>query len=102
MVSLYAPDLKAWKVSRTNLIETPKATYVKTVLWAKAIHAAFPNAKGLVWTSRQCDPDSAMIFFEDRVQETDFDVVDSIDVSKSASMLLELRAYGQRAGITII
>ena len=34
---LFAPDLKAWGLSRTRLIETTKATYGRTVLWAQAI-----------------------------------------------------------------
>jgi len=102
VATLYAPDLKAWGISRTALIETPKSTYTSTMLWAKAIHQAYSNLDGLVWTSRQCDPESCFIFFGDRVQDSDFDVVDCIDVAASASVLLELRGYGQRAGITII
>ncbi|QKK26836.1 RES family NAD+ phosphorylase [Rhizobium hidalgonense] len=102
VVSLYAPDLKAWRISRVNLIETPKSTYRKTVLWASAIHNAYPDVDGLVWTSRQCDPNSCVIFFGDRVHEADFDVVDCIDVSSDPNLLLEIRGYGRRAGITII
>ena len=33
---------------------------------------------------------------------TDFDVLDCIDVSTSAALLIELRNYGKRGGITII
>lgn len=99
---LYAPDLKAWGIARTNLIETSKATYRQTVLWAGALHAAYPDIDGLIWTSRQCDPERCLIFFGDRVQEADFTVLDCIDVSTSTNLLLELRNYGRRAGITII
>ncbi|MGO7259209.1 RES domain-containing protein, partial [Rhizobium brockwellii] len=69
MASLFAPDLKAWKLSRTDLIETPKSTYGDTVLWAEAIHRARADIDGLIWTSRQCDPEQCMILFEDRMTE---------------------------------
>ena len=60
------------------------------------------DVDGLLWTSRQCDPDQFVILFEDRLGEADFDVHDCIEVSGDASLLLELRGFGQRAGITII
>ncbi len=99
---LFAPDLKAWGLKRDDLIETPKSTYGQTVLWAQAIHRAQPDLDGLTWTSRQCDPDQCVILFGDRVSEVDFEIRDCIDVSGDASLLLELRTFGQRAGITII
>jgi hypothetical protein len=99
---LFAPDLKAWGLSRGELIETPKSTYDRTVLWGQAIHHARPDIDGLIWTSRQCDPDRCMILFEDRVGEADFEVLDSVEVGADAGLLLELRGFGQRAGITII
>ena len=35
VAGLFAPDLKAWGLSRGELIETPKSTYAETVLWAR-------------------------------------------------------------------
>ncbi|NNU49271.1 RES family NAD+ phosphorylase [Rhizobium sp. WYCCWR 11279] len=102
LASLFAPDLKAWKLTRTDLIETPKSTYGETVLWAEAIHRARADVDGLIWTSRQCDPEQCIILFEDRMAEDRLDVVQSIDVGADADLLLELRDYGRRAGITII
>jgi hypothetical protein len=99
---LFAPDLKAWGLSRSELVETPKSTYGQTVLWAQAIHRARSDLDGLIWTSRQCDPDQCIILFEDRVAEADFDVRDCIEVSADANLLGELRNFGKRAGITII
>jgi hypothetical protein len=101
LASLFAPDLKAWGIARVDLIETPKSTYAQTALWAKAIHATFANVDGLVWTSRQCDPDQCVILFGDRVGEQDFDVVEFLHVKGDAALLLQLRAFGARAGITI-
>lgn len=102
VAGLFAPDLKAWSISRGELIETPKSTYGETVLWAQAIHRARPDIDGLVWTSRQCDPDRCVILFGDRVGEADFQTLECIAVGADASLLLEIRAFGQRAGITII
>ncbi|WP_375462118.1 RES family NAD+ phosphorylase [uncultured Enterovirga sp.] len=102
LARLFAPDLKAWGLSRTQLIETPKSTYDKTVLWAEAVHRARNDVDGLIWTSRQCDPDVCVILFGDRVAESDFVEVERIDVSADAALLLELRNFGQRAGITIV
>jgi hypothetical protein len=102
LASLFAPDLKPWGLSRTDLIETPKSTYAETVLWAKAIYRANPDVDGLIWTSRQCDPEQCTILFEDRLHEDQLDVIQSIDVGSDADLFLELRGYGRRAGITII
>ena len=102
VAGLFAPDLKAWGLSRGELIETPKSTYGQTVLWAQAIHRARSDLDGLIWTSRQCDPDQCVILFEDRVSEANFDIHDCIDVSADVNILLELRKFGRRAGITII
>ena len=65
LAGLFAPDLKVWGLSRGELIETPKSTYGQTSLWAQAIHRARSNIDGLIWTSRQCDPDQCVILFED-------------------------------------
>ncbi|RXT17889.1 hypothetical protein B5P46_29050 [Rhizobium leguminosarum] len=102
LASLFAADLKAWKLNRTDLIETPKSTYGESVLWAEAIHRARADIDGLIWTSRQRDPEQCIILFEDRMAEDRLDVVQSIDAGVDAGLLLELRDYGRRAGITII
>ena len=102
VAGLFAPDLKAWGLSRGELIDTPKSSYGQTVLWAQAIHRARSDVDGLIWTSRQCDPDQCVVLFGDRVGEADFDVHDRVDVSADASALLELRNFGRRAGITIV
>jgi hypothetical protein len=52
VAGLFAPDLKAWGLSRGELIETPKSTYGQTAVWAQAIHNARSDLDGLIWTSR--------------------------------------------------
>lgn len=102
LASLFTPDLKAWGLQRTELIDTPKSTYDQTVLWAQAIHGAHASIDGLIWTSRQCDPELCMILFQDRISEGQFDVLERLDVGSSATLLLELRGFGRRAGIDIV
>lgn len=102
LASLFTPDLKAWSLQRTDLVDTPKSTYSQTVLWAQAIHDAQANIDGLIWTSRQCDPEQCVILFEDRISESEFDVMERLEVASDAALLLELRGYGRRAGIDII
>lgn len=101
LASLFTPDLKAWGIERSDLIDTPKSTYEQTALWAQAIHIAATAADGLIWTSRQCDPDQCVVLFGDRVTEDTFEVLESLDLARDAALLLELRRYGQRAGIVI-
>ena len=102
LAGLFTPDLKAWKLRRTDLIDTPKSTYNQTALWAQAIHAADANIDGLIWTSRQCDPERCLILFEDRISESEFDVLERLEVADDAALLLELRGFGRRAGIDLV
>jgi hypothetical protein len=102
LASLFSPDLKAWGLSRTDLIETPKSTYAEIASWAQALHHANAYIDGLIWTSRQCDPDQCVILFDDRLPEYQLEIVESIEAGSNAGLVLELRAFGARAGITII
>jgi hypothetical protein len=102
LASLFTPDLAAWGLARTDLIQTPKSTYDQTVIWAAAIHAAHRDVDGLVWTSVRCDPELCVMLFGDRVDEADLQVIDRLEVAADATLLLELREYGKRAGIIIV
>ena len=75
--------------------------YGQTVLWAKAIHRDIPDADGLAWTSSQCDPDDACLFFGDRVVESDFAAVFSRDGATDKSLLKDVGAEGRLRGITL-
>jgi hypothetical protein len=98
---LFSPELKALGLSKTDLIETPKSTYLRTALWAKALHGTYTELDGLIWTSRQCDPACCIIIFGDRVSATDFTTLVSLPVAGHPDLLMELRAFAKRAGITI-
>ena len=101
LVQLRNPTLGKWGISRRDLISSSPALYGETVAWAKAIHRDFPDADGLVWTSNQCDPDDASLFFGDRVSENDFTVVGSRDGMSDKSFLNDVRVEGRMRGITL-
>lgn len=101
LVQLRSASLGAWGISRRELIESNAKLYHQTVLWAQEIHRSFPAADGIVWTSRQCDPDDAYLFFGDRVQTTDFAQIGSRPGTDS-TLISEVRDEGKRRGITII
>lgn len=101
LASLFQPDLNGWKIERSQLIDTFARAYGKTVKWALAIHAAH-DVDGLIWTSRRCDPATALILFGDRVAPNDLEVLTSTRIAASNALFSELRQFAGRAGITII
>ncbi|MBI2376464.1 MAG: RES family NAD+ phosphorylase [Deltaproteobacteria bacterium] len=100
LASLFQPDLHAWRIERSQLIDTFATAYADTVEWALAIHAAH-RVDGLIWTSRRCDPATALILFGDRVSPDDFDVLSSDRITASNDLLDQLLQFGARADITI-
>lgn len=102
LAKLFAPDLKPWQISRQSLIGSSPALYGATALWAVAIHHQFPQIDGLVWTSNQCDPELAYLFYGDRVVESEFDVVFTRDGTSDPDFLTDARTAGLRASIYFI
>ena len=102
LASLREPGLAKWNISRSSLIGSSPKLYPQTAAWAKAVHDQFPEVEGLVWTSNQCDPDDACLFFGDRVRPPDFRVVALRDGRRDSSFLDDVRLAGRRAGITIV
>ena len=101
LVELRNVTLSKWGISRRDLISSSPALYGQTVLWAEAIHHDIPDADGLVWTSNQCDPDDACLFFGDRVRESEFTAVRSCDGATDKSFLKGVRDEGRRRGIAL-
>jgi hypothetical protein len=98
---LHAPDLHRLGLAKTDLIETAPTTYKDTARWAEAFHRADPLLDGLRWTSRRCDSDLAFIFFEDRVPQTAWRVIERTEISTAPDLLEEIRKIGRRAEITL-
>lgn len=101
LASLRGPNLRKWRIDRDALIATSPALYAETARWAEAIHDRFAEVEGLVWTSSQCDPDTAYLFFGDRVAPTDLRVVRVRDGALDADFLSDVRRAGRRSGITV-
>ena len=101
LVELRNVTLGKWGISRRDLIASSPKLYAETVLWAAAIHNDFPTAEGLIWTSNQCDPDDAYLFFGDRVGEADFSLVASRDGATDKSLQRDVRKEGRRRGIIL-
>ena len=100
LASLRAPDLLKWGVGRDALIGAPPTSYARTALWAKAIHDHFDGIDGLIWTSKLCDPDSAVLLYGDRVAVGDLEVA-GVRSGIDASMLDDVRRAGERGGIEL-
>ncbi len=67
LIDLSAIPLRKLGISRKDLIESDGLQYTETRAWALALHDQHPGAEGLTWTSRQADPERAIVLFEDRL-----------------------------------
>ena len=101
LASLRSPDLRRWRINRNSLIAASPKLYPETALWARAIHHQFTDVQGLIWTSNQCDPDTAYLFFGDRVASDDFRIVHARDGLVDPGFLADVRRAGRRSGISI-
>lgn len=102
LASLNQPDLMSLGLTLSDLIHTDATTYAETARWAEAFYEADRTISGLVWTSRRCDPAQAYMFFEDRIPANGLTVNSTKPFASSSDLVLEVRAFGKRAGITII
>jgi hypothetical protein len=101
LAGLFEPDLNKWGLTRRQLIDTFAADYEATAKWAIALHDAFPDIDGLVWTSRRCDPASAYLLFGDRVTSHQLAPMHEARISESNALLLQIRSFADRANILI-
>ena len=101
LVELRNVPLNKRGISRTELISTGPDLYDRTVLWAAAIYRDVRDADGLVWTSNQCNPDDACLFFGDLVGECDFTAIRSRNGGSNESFVRDVRVEGWRPGITL-
>lgn len=101
LANLRAPDLKKWGLRPSDLITAPATHYAETARWAAAIHAQYPGIDGLIWTSNQCDPDDAVVIYGDRVMADELAIAESRDGRSDETLLEDIRAAGERAGIFI-
>lgn len=74
LAQFHGVGLRKLRVSPEQLTTTVAATYHQTVRWADAAHEVRPPLDGLVWMSRQCNSDPAVMLFGDRVSADDLAV----------------------------
>jgi len=101
LVSLRNPNLGQWSISTNQLINTNSSAYPHTVQWAQAVYRSFKDAHGMIWTSNQCDPDSSMVIFGDRIQSQQL-TAKSSRYGNDEGLKEDTRAEGKRRGITLI
>lgn len=101
LARLFEIDLNRMGATRSQVIDTPPSTYGDTVQWCRAVHDSSEELDGMIWTSRKCDPDSAIILFGDRLNENELEMVSSDVVMNSPILLEQLRASGAMAGIVL-
>ncbi|HEX9986536.1 MAG TPA: hypothetical protein VGF69_24980 [Thermoanaerobaculia bacterium] len=101
LIELYGYGLQTLNLTAEDLTATAASEYPATVLWAKALHAAVPEADGIVWMSRQFNTSKAMMLFGDRVESG---ALTSLEVHPLASGegLDLLRHCANEAGISIL
>ncbi|MFU0505788.1 RES family NAD+ phosphorylase [Pseudaminobacter sp. NGMCC 1.201702] len=102
LVPLFAPDLAKWNITRQDLIDTTAFFYPVTSQWALAIHQSRRDADGLVWTSKRCDPDLSFLFFGDRVDDSDIQVIESTSIWAEADEMADLRDFADRSDIVLV
>ncbi|TDW28145.1 RES domain-containing protein [Rhizobium azibense] len=102
LVPLFAPDLARWRITRADLIDTTAASYATTAAWALAIHQNRPDAHGLIWTSKRCDPQQALLLFGDRVFESDLSAISKTSIYGNIDEMRQIIGFAGRADIAIV
>ena len=67
LIDLSAITLHKLGISRKDLIPCDGWRDLRARAWALALHDRHPDAGPVAWTSRQADPERAIVLFEDRL-----------------------------------
>ena len=104
LVDLGAIPLRKLGVTRSGLIDTDASEYPITRQWALAFHEQNPDAEGLIWTSRQADPESAVVLFADRLGTLHLETVDSPQslILADGSACAEVLQLARRLGVLVV
>lgn len=102
LVELLGHGLRRLGIRAGNLTDTEPAEYDRTVLWAQAVHRAFPAVDGLVWMSRQFNAAKSLVLFGDRVNPSELEVADQPVPLRLGPGRARLDRAANEAGILII
>jgi hypothetical protein len=104
LIDLRSIALRKLGLTRRELIDTEAVQYPVTRAYALRLYQQFPNAEGMIWTSRQDDQSQALILFETRLEGF---VLEQLE--HSASLILsdgsassEVLALADRLGVLIV
>jgi len=103
LIDLSAIALRKLGISRKELIECDGSQYAETRAWGLALHDQHPGAEGLLWTSRQADPERSLVLFEDRMTGPALNPVGA-PVSlllPDGSATIEVLALAERLGVLL-
>jgi hypothetical protein len=76
LIALHGYGLQRLGITHGELIEPPASAYAWTAEWGRALHAASPEADGLLWMSRRFTGRAALMLFGDRVASADLAATD--------------------------
>jgi RES domain len=101
LIDLSAIALHKLGISRKDLIESDGSQYPETRAWALALHEQHPDAEGS--TSRQADPERAIVLFEDRLTGPALvaSVAPTSLLLSDGSAILEVLALAQRLDVLL-
>lgn len=104
LINLSAIPLRKLGISRSGLIDTDASEYPLTRQWALAFHEQNPEAEGLIWTSRQADPERAIVLFGDRLNSFSFKIISEPKslILTDGSACVELLQLAARLGVLIV
>ena len=103
LIDLSAIALHKLGISRKDLIECDGSEYPETRAWALALHDQHPDAEGLTWTSRQADPERAIVLFEDRLTGPALVTTGASNplLLPDGSAIIEVLTLAQRLGVLL-
>jgi hypothetical protein len=67
-----------------------------------AIHQSRPDVHGLIWTSKRCDPQQAVLLFGDRVTEADLIGISNVPIYSDVDEMRQVLAFAARVDITLV
>jgi hypothetical protein len=102
LISLHGYGLQRLGVTHGELIESTPTAYPWTAEWGAALHAARPDADGMIWMARRFTGRPALMLFGDRVAPDEFAVVTAASGLWLGDGLDWVEAAAQRAGIALL
>jgi hypothetical protein len=104
LIDLSGIPLRKLGVSRSSLIDTDASEYRITRQGAFAFHDQNPEVEGLIWTSRQADPERAIVLFGDRLGTLLFEKVDPPEslILPDGSTCMEVLQLASGLGVLVV